>query len=208
MTEPARPDAYATKRELRRWAKALRAEVMAEGRAEIDERVCAAVLAHPAFRRARTVAAYLAFGSEVDLAALFREPGKRFVLPRTNRAPTPHLTLHEVPGEELAAGLGLERHAFGQAEPGAALPAVPPSEVDLFLVPGLAFDERGYRLGFGQGYYDRLLPLAREDAWLVGVTPAALVVPALPAEAHDARLGHLVTEAGWREAASVSDQVG
>ena len=53
---------------------------------------------------------------------------------------------------------------LGIPEPRPDLPEVPPAAVDWALVPGLAFDERGFRLGRGAGYYDRLIPLLRPDA--------------------------------------------
>ena len=67
------------------------------------------------------------------------------------------------------------------------------------LVPGLCFDERGTRLGYGLGYYDRLLPLLRSDALIVGVTADALVVPELPKAPFDVPMTHLVTESGVRQ---------
>jgi 5-formyltetrahydrofolate cyclo-ligase len=68
-----------------------------------------------------------------------------------------------------------------------------PGAVDWVLVPGLGFDERGYRLGRGAGYYDRLLPLLRPDCvcWALGFD--CQVVPALPVEAHDIPLDGLTT---------------
>jgi len=71
--------------------------------------------------------------------------------------------------------------------------------VDGVLVPGVAFDRRGYRLGYGGGFYDRLLPRLRTDCRVVGVAFAGQVVDALPAEAHDQRVAALVTEQGWLE---------
>ncbi|NND03528.1 MAG: 5-formyltetrahydrofolate cyclo-ligase, partial [Acidimicrobiia bacterium] len=67
---------------------------------------------------------------------------------------------------------------------------------DLFLVPGLTFDLWGNRLGWGAGFYDRLLAMAREDAPLVGIVPAEVVVDRLPAEVHDVAMTHLATEEG------------
>jgi 5-formyltetrahydrofolate cyclo-ligase len=64
------------------------------------------------------------------------------------------------------------------------------------LLPALAFDERGFRLGYGGGFYDRLL--ADWPVLTVGVTPEALVLSAVPREAHDVPVAYLATERGVR----------
>ena len=77
----------------------------------------------------------------------------------------------------------------------------PPSEaprldalaIDAVLVPGVAFDRAGHRLGYGGGYYDRLLPSLRRDCLRVGLAYDEQVVDELPAEEHDVRLHAVVT---------------
>lgn len=107
----------------------------------------------PAYRRARCVLAYAAFGSEVGTGLITTRvlaEGKRLVLPRI----TPEgLALHRVddPKADLTAGV------WGIPEPGPERPVVAPGEVDLFLLPGVAFDLSGNRLGYGRGYFDRVL---------------------------------------------------
>lgn len=192
-------DVPAAKASLRDWARATRTELMRHGGAEMSAAVVALVRAAAAYRGAGTVACYRAFGSEPDLTGLADDSGKRFVWPRTRGGPPPRLTMHLADPFNEAAW---ERHRFGQLEPAAGTPEVDPRGIDLVLVPGLAFDVRGHRLGYGKGYYDRLLPLLRPDAAVVGVTLEALVVPELPSEEHDFRMGYLVTESGWREIAT------
>lgn len=85
--------------------------------------------------------------------------------------------------------------AFGILEPSAAHGAVRLEalhEIDLIIVPGLAFDRKGHRLGYGGGYYDRLL--AELDATKMALAFAAQIVEAVPAEAHDERVDFVVTE--------------
>ena len=178
----------------RAWAREARSAVAGEG---LGAAVAGHLLAWDRYLSARALGVYLAFGTEVDLSAVIahaQAAGKLVAAPRA--LPDGRLTLHA-----LRPGDALERHRFGQSEPLAGAPVVAPADLDLVLVPGLAFDERGHRLGYGRGYYDRLLPLLRPGAAAVGVTPSALVVPALPAEAHDARVTHLVTERGVRAVA-------
>ena len=142
------------------------------------------------FIRAETVLTYLPFGSEIDLSDLTSAAGKRFVVPRTAGAEEGRMSLH------LLAGSILEPHRFGPLEPAAASPKVVADDVSLALVPGLLFDSLGYRLGYGKGYYDRLLPLLRPGTVLVGVVLSQLVVDSLPHERHDVRVTHLATERG------------
>ncbi len=73
-----------------------------------------------------------------------------------------------------------------------SLPA--PTSYDLVIVPGVAFTERGDRLGRGGGWYDRLLPQLRDDCATVGVAFDIQVLPELPVEAHDAQVDVVVTE--------------
>lgn len=89
-----------------------------------------------------------------------------------------------------------ERHRWGYTQPRAGTPQRDPREVDVALVPGVAFSSDGARLGHGKGYYDRLLAELRPDAARMGVTFDALVVPALPTTPHDVPMTHLVTETG------------
>lgn len=152
----------------------------------------AAIRGSAEYRAARRVGAYLPMRGEVDVSALFADD-KRFAVPRTAAGSTRGLTFH------LLAGATIERRAWGLREPAANAPMIEVSELDLLLIPGLLFDRAGYRLGFGKGYYDRALirleGAARRPA-LFGVSLARLVVAALPVEAHDVPLTHLVTEEG------------
>jgi 5-formyltetrahydrofolate cyclo-ligase len=174
------------------WRRAARAARAGLDRAAWSRALTDALRGWPPYRSARTVAAYLAFGSEADLAALFaptRGHGARphVVLPRV--ADGGGLTLHPLHSRR-------ERHRFGMDEPEATAPRVPAEAVDLALVPGLAFDRRGVRIGYGGGHYDRLLATLRPDAPRVGVAHPALCVERLPREPHDALLTHLALPDG------------
>ena len=164
---------------------------------EFEESILRHIADWNLFRRAEDVLIYMALPGEVDLgplASLGRDaPGtKRFHLTRTGTA-TAGLSIH------LLEMQSLERHPFGFLQPPAHAPETPLETIDLVLVPGLAFDRRGTRLGFGRGLYDRLLGKLANNVPLAGVTPSALLVPALPREAHDIPMTHLVTENGVTE---------
>ncbi len=142
-----------------------------------------------------TAAAYLAMGDEIDVAPLFeRLAGWRWVLPRVEEDGTLTFRDRAVP---------VETHKWGMRQPVASGSVVPPGEIDLFLVPGLAFDRAGNRLGRGGGYYDRALHDRRADAVAVGVGTEARVVETVPTEEHDRPVDWLATETGVIECAAM-----
>lgn len=177
-----------TKAEWRRWAQERRGALRLE---ELSPKVVQALERWPPYRQAQHILSYLAFGSEIDLSRLDTR-GKSVYVTRTHRRP-PRLSVHLL--DEA-----LERHRLGFLQPLPTAPEIDPQVIDLALVPGLLFDARGGRLGYGLGYYDRLLPQLRPDALCLGVTVDALIVPELPSETHDVPVTHLLTESGVRAA--------
>lgn len=99
------------------------------------------------------------------------------------------LTVHELGGP-------LEVHRFGFLQPHSSARPVSPDEIDVALLPGMAFDLHGNRLGRGAGYFDRLLQSTRIGVKRVGVVPVDLVVDKLPTESHDVAVDYLATEEG------------
>lgn len=141
----------------------------------------------PPVRAAQTIAGYHPVGSELDDLEFIEEcvgRGRRVALPRIDGV---ELSFHAWrPGDDL------ERNPVRILEPLRSAPAVPPAALDLVLVPGVAFDRRGHRLGYGKGFYDRLLkqvPLVAR----VGLAFDLQVVDALPDEPHDVPLGWVLT---------------
>jgi len=166
--------------------------------ATLDERLSEQVLASLrrwlTERMPGTAAAYLAMGDEVDVSSLFGHlAGWRWVLPRVEDDGSLTFRDREVP---------VETHPWGMRQPAASGAVVPPGEIDLFLVPGLAFDRAGNRLGRGGGYYDRALHDRRADAIAVGVCTESRVVAAVPTQAHDRPVDWLATETGVTECAA------
>jgi len=108
----------------------------------------------PQYQHANTVMLYLSFGNEVDTWPLLEQAwvdGKRTLVPKVRRYPK------EMMAVEIAAKTDLEPSFWGIYEPISDQP-VDPGEIDLIVVPGLAFNRQGYRLGYGGGYYDQFLP--------------------------------------------------
>lgn len=156
---PDPPDAPlpTDKESLRHWMRSLRRVMPIGARNEASNRIMQRVLELPELTTARTVALYASFGSEVRTHELIRQLGllgKRIVLPRVIHWKR-ELELHHVPDFPR----GCIKGDFGILEP-SPLEHVKIDDImdiDLFLVPGLIFDGAGYRIGYGGGFYDRLL---------------------------------------------------
>jgi 5-formyltetrahydrofolate cyclo-ligase len=159
-----------------------------------SETILAAVRALEGCRRARVVLSYSSFGSEPSTDTFNRAilaGGQTLVLPRVDRAARV-LALHRVddPGRQLRPG------TWGIHEPDPArAPAVSLAEVEFVLVPGVAFDSGGGRLGYGGGYYDRLLGAVAAGTPLVAGAFEAQMVDAVPMAPGDRRVDRVITEA-------------
>lgn len=146
----------------------------------------------PGLSAASTVLAYVSsFPEEVNTRPILEfilAGGRRLVCPRVDRVER-MLTLYEI--KDLWKDLG--KGVLGILEPTDACARISPEEIDFVLVPALAFDQRGYRLGRGGGYYDRLLPSLRADCsrWVVGFNEQW--VQTLPVEQHDQKVDGVLT---------------
>jgi 5-formyltetrahydrofolate cyclo-ligase len=181
------------KEELRKQVLARRDALSATQRASLSTSITARVLALSSYRNARRVMAYWSIGSEFETAGFvadLRANGKTLVLPRAPRGGR-MLELYAVrdPEHDLAPGV------WGIREPRAELcRSVLPQEIDFVLVPGVAFTARCERLGYGKGFYDRLIAAFPERPPLVAAAFALQVVPAMPVSPTDQSVDMVVTE--------------
>lgn len=150
------------------------------------------LVALPCVVECECLMAYLALPAEVNVDLLLRA---RLCSERRVAVPVTVLAERRIEVVQLH-GLdgGLIQGPMGIREPEGNL-RVPldPALIDVMVVPGVAFDEFGGRLGYGGGFYDRLWPALRQDAILIGVALEEQVVRELPMEEHDMRVGLLVT---------------
>lgn len=147
----------------------------------------------PSYQAASTVLLTLAFRSEWDTMPLVRQAlthGKTVALPRVDPAAR-MLVLHRISD----AVHDIEPGYRGIPEPLATCPLVDPGEIDWVLVPGVAFDREGRRLGYGGGFYDRLLPLIRPGVARIAGAYAMQLADVVPSAPHDARVDAVITEA-------------
>lgn len=141
--------------------------------------VCRHILASAAYQNARVIGGYIPMQHEVDVRPVLEDAlaqGKTLVLPLCSNPP--FMTMRRVGSmTELTPG------AYGIPEPPADSESVQPSEIDLLLVPLEGIDHRGFRLGKGGGYYDRLL--ADTDVYSIGCALTWQWVEEVPREAWD-----------------------
>ena len=179
--------------------RALRARILrqrdaipAAALAAASASIAAALAARDDFVSSRSVLLTLPFGSEWDTRALLAAAlaqSKTVALPRVNPA-SRMLEICAITHVENDAAPGYR----GIPEPGAHCPMLDVASIDWVLVPGLAFDAAGGRMGYGGGYYDRLLPLLRNDARRIGGAFELQLVDRVPAASHDVPIDAVVTE--------------
>jgi len=164
-------------------------------RRELSHGITDIVTAMPSYRNAKTVLLTSSFGSEVETGELIDRTlaaGKVLLLPLVNkRARMLELYAVSDPGSQLARG------TYGIAEPRPdRCRRADYAEVDWVLVPGVVFADDGYRIGYGGGYYDRLLPLLGPRAPRVSAAFQLQRRREVPHGVHDQQVDTIVTEAG------------
>lgn len=146
-------------------------------------------------RSARALLAFAAFGSEVDLDPLLEDLIARGVgvfLPFVERLSPPDLGIARV--KDLRAGLAPGRMGIREPDP-ARRRAARVDRIDVVIAPGVAFDTSGRRIGYGGGFYDRLIPRLRPGTPIIAAAFDLQVVPEVPETTHDVRVDAVVTEA-------------
>jgi 5-formyltetrahydrofolate cyclo-ligase len=187
----AGPALREAKRAMRTAVVALRDALPPDERASASRRIADRIVALPAYASAPVVLLTLPFRSEWDsglVADAAMRAGKRVVVPRVD-ASARVLLLHAIDSLSASVAPGYR----GIPEPLADAPLVDPAEIALAIVPGVAFDGTGRRLGYGGGYYDRLLPLLRREVPRIAGAFDAQVVDRVPAAAHDLAVEIIVT---------------
>jgi 5-formyltetrahydrofolate cyclo-ligase len=190
-TEPQGTALHQAKLTLRRQMVARRDALDAEARAVGGASIIARLVALPSFEAARTVLLTLSFRSEWDTLPLVRAAlaaGKTVAAPRVNAA-TRMLELFAIADPYHDVDTGPQ----GIPEPVPHCPTVAPAAIDWVLVPGVCFDRHGGRLGYGGGYYDRLLPLMSPNAARIAGAFDPQIIEHVPVGPHDARVDLIVT---------------
>ncbi len=178
-----------SKSELRRQARETRKTLLLNG---LDDIMIRRLSEHPAMAGADHVLLYAPLTDEINLLGLmagFTE--KTFYLPRIT--PDNRLDFHRYrPGDEL------EIHRYGMPEPLASSPALAPEAENILVVtPALMADKRGFRLGYGQSFYDRFLGVLRQECksiTAIAALPDVLLTETLPTDPWDEPVDWIITE--------------
>lgn len=183
-------DARSQKVELRRESLALRNGLPTEQRQAAGRRVCELLFSSPLLDEQESLMLYAAVGSEVATRPMFdaaRARGHRVAFPRVIKGRRSLEAAWVDSYDDMSPG------GMGILEPAPSVPAANPLDIQVIIVPGVAFDRRGYRVGYGAGYYDRFLPSVQR-ALRIGLTYESCVYHMVPAEPHDQRVHWLLTE--------------
>ncbi len=173
-----------TKDELRTGIKRTLQTLRPEQHSQASHRIVQSILSSPEWAAAQTILLYAPLLAEPDIMPLLQHAGtRRICFPRV-----------EVDGSMTArCGTTLIIGRWQIPEPPATAPICPPDQLDLILVPGVAFTTAGHRLGRGRGYYDRFLALTHSHTHKHGVCFSRQIVSALPVENHDIQLDSIVS---------------
>jgi len=176
-----------TKNEIRAAMKRLNRALTLDERRAASERIFGRVAAWPGFTEARCVGLFCSLADEPDTAAALAawSRGKRVAVPRVEGT---EMRFYDYAPATMVCG------AFGIREPGPDASLCRPEEIDLIIVPGVAFTRSGARLGRGRGYYDRYLSQPGMRALKVGVCYAHQLVDTLPAEPHDVTMDSVICD--------------
>lgn len=150
------------------------------------------------FKNAGTVMCYLSFGNEVDTKEIIDtclKSDKTILVPviKRNADGTSYMEASRLQNQndDLSPGI------MGILEPkGTSIRIMDPTLIDLIIVPGLAFDRKGNRLGYGAGYYDCFLERLSEDCKLIALTFSCQMVDKIPTQKHDKQIRAIITEKG------------
>jgi 5-formyltetrahydrofolate cyclo-ligase len=186
------PDVVLAKQRLRSVLAERRSLVSPREAEQAGRALAAAVVEEERVRAAIRVALYAASAGEVPTRMVFEALGSIRVVRLFPRLESGEIVWARVEDwDELAAG------RYGVPSPGS--PPIPGglNRGDVVLLPGVAFDRFGWRLGRGGGHYDRAFPGSDDDPWLVGVAYAFQWILDVPHDSRDRRVDAIVTEHGW-----------
>lgn len=184
------------KAELRKQMLELRNALPILDQSEKSNAIVKQLLQLPLLHKAKTIFSYFPFRSEVSLLQLHQilqatgdvQNHHRIALPRILSEPG------KMEAAEYSIHQELEESKWGILQPGQDSVEIPPQELDVILVPGVAFDRKGNRMGYGGGYYDRYLLQVRKDAVKIGICFRLQLTEHIETADHDLPMDFVVTE--------------
>jgi len=145
----------------------------------------------PVIKESVVIMSYMPYGNEADIKAFNQwilDSGKVLLLPRV----LDDTNIDAVKINDIESGL--VKGSFGILEPAAENESFPIELIDVILVPGVAFDRQGNRMGHGKGYYDRFLSRCKGSTVFLGIAYSFQVYESIPFDEHDIRVHGVITE--------------
>jgi len=159
----------------------------------LSQKIISTLVKLPVYKNSKKVMLYLSFGNEVDtfkLIELCKKENKKIIVSFCKKE-----GCQIVPTEIENIDNDLVRSKFGYLEPKKELvKPVKPEEIDLIILPGIAFDRRCYRISYGGGYYDRFLAELNFTVPTIGLVYDFQIVDIVPLEPHDMPVDYVITE--------------
>lgn len=176
------------KEKIRNKTKERRSAIMPQDKTKFDDMIMHHLLDTPEWKNAKKILIYVSLPDEVNTVQLIKKclQKKHIIVPKSHRK-TQTLTLHLIDSfDELKDG------EYGILEPEVHSQHCMPEEIDLAIIPGVAFDLTGHRIGYGAGYFDQLNSQLRCKK--IGLAYSIQIVDNIPAEKHDQKVDMLITE--------------
>jgi 5-formyltetrahydrofolate cyclo-ligase len=177
------------KEELRKKYKKIRDGLPVKYQREASSKISTNVLKIPELKKSKAVGIYLSKTSEVRT---YRILEKLFKLKKIVAVPKVHKKNNDLSFHQIKSLKDCRLSDFNILEPISKCPKIPLSKIDFLLVPGIAFDRHGHRLGYGKGFYDQFLK--ESNVFAVGLTYEKTLLKKLPAEKRDIPVSCIVTE--------------
>lgn len=181
------------KEQLRKQYKQLRQQLSQEQVVQCSNQIASALFQTPFWKNSRVIMLYLSFQNEVDTHAIYQQgwtEGKTMLIPICS----PQSTTMQMSCISSLQQLVNNRYGIGEL-PSEAQQIISPNQIDLCLIPGIAFDLAGNRLGFGAGYYDRYLPKVNPQAKRIALAYECQISSTrLPVTAYDLPMDYILTE--------------
>ena len=153
--------------------------------------ICENLLTRGHYQRAKTVAVFVTYRSEVNTLPIIQDllhKKKTVAVPRITGKGKMEFYIIKDPDADLIPG------TYGIREPKHGLKKVKPEDIDLLLTPGAVFDDRGYRIGYGGGFYDRYIPRLKEGTPTISLAFELQLVKMVPNESFDQKVNMIITE--------------
>lgn len=180
-----------SKKEVRKIIKERRAFLTEEKRKNLDKLIFEKVIASKEYKDAECIFIFVSYDSEVDTHNIIKQAikdGKKLCVPKVISLEEGMIIVQIKSFEDLESG------AYGILEPKDNTLKIDESLIDVSYLPGLAFDRKGGRVGYGGGFYDRFIGKTREDSKKIGIGYSFQILEEVPMDAHDKFIDGIITD--------------